>query len=389
MSVLFYPLLFVAMILGGQPKDFRQIHRDAIVIDSHNDLLMRVSAGDRVEERSTKGHSDLVRFAEAGYDGQVFSVWVDPDITSGYFAYANRLIDSLDAIFKRNPTRVMKVTSAAEFDKARASHRLAGMIGLEGGHAVENSIANILHLYKRGVRYIGLTWNNSTGWASSGRDESRNLPARKGLTDAGKRIVRLMDSLGILIDVSHCGEQTFADVAATSRNPIIASHSSVYAICPHFRNLKDEQIKAIARSGGVMMINFFPAFLDSTFRPSKESALRACQKDLLALEKKHVSDPQKYLAARDAYLRSNAAATLTSILTVVEHIDYVKRLVGIDFVGLGSDFDGISIAPLGLEDVTKTVYLTRELQKRGYTEEDIAKVLGGNFLRVFRKVCAR
>jgi membrane dipeptidase len=360
-----------------------------VIVDSHNDLLMRVMAGDKVEARSSKGNSDLVRFTEARYAGQFFSVWVDPirEEHGESYNYANRMIDSLDAILRRNPARIVKAANGAEFDAAQRSGKLAAMIGIEGGHAIESSIDKLIRLYRRGARYLGLTWNNSVPWASSARDESGRMVAHPGLSAFGRQVIRTMDSLGMLVDVSHSGEKTFWDVIATTKNPIIASHSSVYRLCPHFRNLKDEQITAIARTGGVVMINFFPKFIDSAFTAKKEKALAEYGKKLAFIEKKYAGNPPLLRETKARFFSQKEVRALPGVHTVADHIDYVKKLAGIDHVGIGADFDGIDIAPLGLEDVTRLSNLTDELCRRGYSEEEIRKVLGGNILRVFRKVC--
>ncbi len=213
------------------------------------------------------------------------------------------------------------------------------MIGIEGGTVVGNDLDNINSLYNMGVRYIGLTWNNSNNIGSSARDETeRGIPG--GLTDFGVQVINRMDEVGMLIDVSHLGEATFWDVIETSKNPIIASHSNSYSVYPHYRNLTDEQIKAIAKSGGVIQVNFHRSFLGEA-----------------------------------------------SLQRVFEHIDYIKNLVGIDYIGIGSDFDGGINPPNDLSDVTMYPNLTYKLLDEGYSQEDVRKILGLNFLRVFKQVC--
>lgn len=391
MSVLFHPLLLLLSLVSPQTKDYKKIHSEATVIDTHNDALMSVMAGENIEQKRKTGHSDLVRFRDGGYDGQFFSVWVDPKWISkdSAYIYANMMIDSLDAICKRNPSLIMKVTNGPEFDAALRAGELAAMIGIEGAHPLENSIDKLLHFYKRGARYLGITWNNSVDWATSARDESTKNPTQKGLTEFGRRIIRVMDSLGMLIDVSHSGEQTFWDILKVTKNPIIASHSSVYRLCPHYRNLKDDQIKAIAKSGGVVMINFYPAFIDSTFNKKKEMLLVKYQKELAAIEKKFCSDTTGYFIPRNKFLQSKNREVVPGVKRVADHIQYVTKLVGIDYVGLGADYDGITSTPLGLEDVSKLPNLTHELLARGYSETDVKKILGGNFLRVFKQVCVK
>ncbi len=391
MSVLFYSLIIFLSLFSDHSKDYKRIHREAIVVDTHNDVLMRVMTGDNIEQHSTKGHSDLVRFKEGGYDGQVFSVWVDPKwiAKDSAFIYANKMIDSLDAICRRNQSRLIKVTNGSQFDAVVRNNKLAAMIGIEGGHSIENSIDKLIHFYKRGARYLGVTWNNSVDWATSGRDETMKNPNQKGLTDFGNQVIRVMDSLGMLIDVSHCGEQTFYDILKVTRHPIIASHSAVYKLCRHFRNLKDEQIKAIAKTGGVIMINFYSAFIDSTFNSKKEEILKKYQKKLAEVEKSFGNNHESYNTARDKFLDQKSVRIVPSVRRVADHIDYIKKLVGADYIGLGADYDGINIAPLGLEDVSKLPNLTRELLKRGYTVDEVKKILGGNFVRVFKQVCVK
>jgi membrane dipeptidase len=259
---------------------------------------------------------------------------------------------------------------------------------LEGGHQIENDLNKLDSLYNRGVRYITLTWNNSTQWATSASDETKkngafNSEGKKGLTKFGKEIITKMNELGIIIDVSHVGEQTFWDVIANTKKPIIASHSSVYNICPHPRNLKDDQIKAIAKNDGVIQINFNSGFLDSTVGKKEDEFLEKHKAEIDSLK---LSGVNPYLAEELMYPKysQESEELKASFNLVIEHIEYIIKLVGVDYVGIASDFDGMVLPPKQLNDVTKYPLITKALLEKGYNEKDIFKILGGNILRVLK-----
>ncbi len=261
------PVIFCFMQIAAQP--YKKLHQQSVLVDTHNDVLTTaVLKGLNVENDLTgKAHSDIARWKEGGVDVQIFSIFCDERQVNP-FQFALREIDSLDAIVKRNPASLLEVSTQDELQKAVKMKKLACMKGVEGGHMIENKLENLDSLFKRGVRYMTLTWNNSTSWASSAADETQNsLPAgqQKGLNDLGKQIVRRMNELGMLVDLSHVGEKTFWDAIALTTKPVIVSHSCAYALCGHRRNLKDDQIKAVAKNGGVIHLNFYSGFLDSNF----------------------------------------------------------------------------------------------------------------------------
>ncbi|MFM6926750.1 MAG: dipeptidase, partial [Ferruginibacter sp.] len=263
------PLLLLSLCFTGHAnaQSYKKIHRKAIVVDTHNDFLMKAVDSHMVMDADLSGktHSDLARWKKGGLDVQIFSVYCDGD-SKEPFALANREMDSLDAVAARNPDKIVKVFNHTQIIQAVKQHKIAAMFGVEGGHMIEDDLSKLEALYKRGTRYLTLTHNIAPSWATSAADETTkpNMP-HKGLTDFGKQVVKRMNELGMMIDVSHSGEQTFWDVIAITTKPIIASHSSVYSLVPSRRNLKDEQIKAIAKNGGVVQINFNPGFIDSTF----------------------------------------------------------------------------------------------------------------------------
>ena len=266
-------LLLLSILLTGQTyaQSYKKIHRKAIVVDTHNDILMKAADKGMVFDQDLTGktNSDLARWKKGGLDVQLFSVYCDGDLKNP-FAYANREMDSLDAVVARNPDKIVKVANYVELIKAVKQHKIAAMFGVEGGHMIEDDLNKLEALYNRGARYLTLTHNIAPSWATSAADETTkpDLP-HKGLTDFGRQVVQRMNQLGMIIDVSHAGDQTFRDVIKMTTKPIIASHSSVYSLVPHRRNLKDEQIKAIAKNGGVIQINFNPGFIDSSFGKKK------------------------------------------------------------------------------------------------------------------------
>lgn len=277
------------------------------------------------------------------------------------------------------------VTSPEQLQQAIDENKIGCMIGVEGGHMIEDNLSYLEQFYRRGARYMTLTWNNSTSWATSAQDETTkkdSLPFN-GLTTFGKQVVRRMNELGMLVDVSHVGEQTFWDAINTTTKPVIASHSCVHALCPVFRNLKDNQLKAIGKNGGVVHLNFYSGFVDSSFqRRAREFNLaHRAERDSLRNLKWVNYEIEEYLLAK---YPGEASSLRPPLSLLIDHIDYIVRLIGADHVGLGSDFDGISSAPKELKDVTNMPLITKALLQRGYSKADVRKILGENFIRVFK-----
>lgn len=383
-------LSFLSFFGGFQTgNDYKKIHSDAIVVDAHNDVVQRILEGEDISYRTTKGHSDLPRFKESGIDVQIFSIWVPPQPAKrSYFEQANRQIDSIDSFVLRNQEQVALAKTTKDIEKFIRNGKFVVMLGMEGGHPIGDELGNLDFFYKRGIRYLTLTWNNSISWATSARDEeqdsSRSL--KKGLSPLGEKVIKKMNELGMIIDVSHLGEKAFWDVIRTTTKPIIASHSCAWSLCPNRRNLKDDQIKAIAKTGGAVFINFAPFFIDSTFS-RKERAMREQNKARIDSFR---ASQTKNNALKDVsveeFLQGEYLEIRPSLSKLIDHFDYVAKLVGIDYVGIGSDFDGISVTPMDMDDVTFLPNLTRELLKRGYAVEDVQKILGGNFIRILKTV---
>jgi len=389
--IFLFSAVLACFIVGFQNEaDYRTLHFKATVVDTHNDVVQRVLEGEDISTRTLHGHSDLPRFQEGGLDVEMFSIWVPPEkISRSYYDQADEQIDSIVSFVRRNPSKVGFARTAEEVEQLVRQGKFVAMMGMEGGHPIENDLKKLEHFYDRGVRYMTLTWNNSTSWATSAKDEDelRDSLKHKGLTKFGQRIVRKMNDLGMMVDVSHVGERTFWDVIKASRKPVIASHSSAWALCHNRRNLKDDQLRAIAKKGGVVFINFAPWFIDSTFG-AKEHAM-------LARNKSGIDSFRATLKGHDEFLNDMAVAEFLKeqydpirppLKLLIDHFDYVAKLIGVDHVGIGSDFDGITVTPKEMDDVTFLPNITRELLKRGYSEQDVKKILGENFLRVLREV---
>lgn len=376
--------LFCSSIVFGQ--DWRAIHDNAVVVDTHNDVLMRAMWGEDLSVRTTKGHSDLVRLQEGGVDVQIFSIWCGENYGKGTaFKRANRIIDTLDALVRRNPDKIAYARTPEQIDAIVQSHRIAALIGVEGGHMIEDNMDYLDSLAKRGMNYMTLTWNNSTSWASSAVDETYHADSlsHKGLTPFGKEIIHRMNTLGVMVDLSHVGVQTFWDAIHTTSKPVIVSHSCAYTLCPVPRNLNDDQIKAVAKNNGVICVNFYSGFLDSTYdRKSREIQHR--NQALIDSVHQTVADRDRASSIIDSLLAPQYDAIRPPLSLLIDHIDYIAKLAGVDHVGIGSDFDGMESTPKEMDDVTFLPNVTRELVQRGYSESDIDKILGGNVLRVFK-----
>ncbi|MGH2575273.1 MAG: dipeptidase, partial [Ignavibacteria bacterium] len=360
-------------------------HYDAIVIDTHNDIMMQVmEKGIDITKENSSTQSDLIRMVKGGLDVQVFSIYVPAKYKKNHFSYVNNEIDKLEEIASNHPDKLSIAYDYSKLIVYLSEGKTCGLLGGEGGTMIEGSLEKLEHLYKRGLRYLTLTWNNSNQIATSSRDEAeRNV--KGGLTEFGKTVIEKMDELGMFIDVSHLGETAFWDVINLSKNPVIASHSCVYNLNPHYRNLKDEQIKAIAKSGGVIFINFYSKFLDPG-AVQGQSYYQKYRPELNELANKYGNDLITYNKERIKFIENHPLYYGTSIDKLIEHIDYVTRLVGVNYVGLGSDFDGEVFTPNELYDATCYPLITKKLVDRGYKEEEIRKILGLNFLRIFKQI---
>lgn len=370
--------------LSGQAQDKEQaaFHKSLIVVDGHNDVIYEsILPGKDIGQRLKSGHTDLPRLLEGGVDVQVFAVWSD-DKKFGKgmaFKHANAQIDALERMLEKNASLIGLAKNSAQIEDLLQQGKMVAIIGVEGGNMIESSTENLEALYKRGARYLTLTWNYNLPWATAAAMEVKAAAnASKGLTKAGEAIIRKMNALGMMVDLSHGGEQTFYDVLAITSKPILVSHSNAYALMPHYRNLKDKQLEALKKNGGVIGVNFYSGFLDPKFNDRVQQLYKqhfgAKANNKLSATRKYEKLPLK--------LKRQADAPLEKLL---EHIDYLVKKVGIDHVAIGSDYDGIESAPQQLEDVSKFPVLTAALLKRGYSKADVAKIMGQNFLRILKE----
>ena len=375
----------------GCDRPTHQIHMDSFVADTHNDILLRAMEGEDILSNHPDAQSDLEKFKLGGVDLQVFSIWVSPNEfeESEYFQKADNMITKLEFLCSRVPDKWRLIKTYQDINYNQKRNIMSCMIGVEGGHVIGDDITKVKYFYDRGMRYLGLTWNNSNSIASSAKDEFENISVLKkvGLTDFGREVIRECNRLGVMIDISHAGENTFWDVIDLTSKPIIASHSSVYALCPHYRNLKDEQITAIGENGGVVFVNFYPGYIDSTYLDKAQLIHLKYELERQVLAEKYDTTSNAYWYAESKLLKHEKSRIVPSINDVIKHIKYISDLIGVDHVGIGSDYDGVDIMPTGLEDVTKLPFLTKKLLDNGFTIRQVRKILGGNFKRIYKEVC--
>jgi membrane dipeptidase len=372
----------------GAPISPSELHNRALVADLHCDTVLQMRRGYDLFSRHNRYHIDYPRLIEGGVNLQVFAVFLNSKLT-GQEAYdrANKNIGIIQSQTAMHADKTEICLTAEHAKRIIDDGKLAVFIGIENGLAIDNSLENLAHFFNQGVRYITLTHTGSHDWCISSGDQS---PRFQGLTDFGREVIREMNRLGIIVDVSHISVSAFEEVMKVASRPIIASHSCVYSLCAHDRNLTDAQIEAIAECGGMIGINFCPEFLYEDFKanshdfPQHKAAFRRMEE--LFISESPEPDVQAELASLQRSFdewREEMRPHMPDVGTVVDHIDYIVKLVGADFVGLGSDYDGILLAPNGLEDCSRMPSITAELVHRGYSESDIVKILGGNFMRVF------
>ena len=364
----------------GVPLGLLLVLQQPIIVDGHIDTPQRMlDLKADISARLPDGHVDVPRMREGGLTAAFFSIWVDARYGPGTaFRRALDLIATVKTLADTNP-EVELATTADEVRAAAARGHIAALMGVEGGHAIESSLAKLDSLYRLGVRYMTLTWNNGNDWAGSSGDPRRH----GGLTAFGRRVVRRMNELGMLVDVSHVSDTTFWDVLATTARPVIASHSSCRALAHHPRNLSDDQLRAVAQNGGVVGINFYPVFLDDHFRNQYEELRRRLSPQIDSIRTRYRGRPGESAFEVDKFVGAHAnGLDVPTMDRLVDHIEHAVQVMGVDHVGLGSDFDGISVLPVPMKDATSLPELVRALAARGFSDTDARKILGENFLRL-------
>jgi membrane dipeptidase len=358
---------------------------DAIVVDSHNDFVYQVyNKGASFDKKDKFTQTGLPRLLEGGVDVQVFAVWIPKNEYPRAMSFVKEQVNRIKNFEINSPDKFEIAKTYDDILRITGNHKLCGLMGIEDGIEIE-SLEDIESLYSLGIRYIGLLWNNNNKIGSSAKEESKGK--KGGLTNFGKKVIEKMNEIGMIIDVSHMGEQSFWDVISLTKYPIIASHSNCYSLNPHYRNLKDEQIKAIAKIGGVIMVNFYDEFISPNAEATRsQNFYEMYRKQLDSIYLLYENDLIKFNEERYKFILEHPINYGTSIDKLIDHIDYIKNLVGVDYIGLGSDFDGGITPPNELYDGTCYPIIAKKLSERGYSKDEIRKILGENFLRVFKNV---
>src|ERR1041385_59885 len=378
----------IAFPVAGQTRDERtwqralQIQRRAIVIDTHNDVTTPMTNDDYDLGGTppTPYRTSIERMKKGGLTAEFFSLYVKPWYVE-HGGAARRTLDMIDSVYRaveRHPNDLIIATSVADIRRAKQQGKIAALMGIEGGHAIEDSLPTLREFYRLGVRYMTLTWNKTNNWAAAGRGEKKT----HGLSKFGEEVVREMNRLGMLVDVSHVSDETMSDALDVSKAPIIASHSSARALSNVPRNIPDDLLKRIAKNGGVVQVNFYSEFVDEkTVAPQSAERDKKLKAQQAAINEKYKDDPERGAEESDKLEAANPLPPLP-ISKLIDHIDHIVKVAGIDHVGIGADFDGANDMPEGAQDVSMLPNITYELLKRGYSEPDIRKILGENLLRV-------
>lgn len=381
-------IILQSMAMSGEPEKIDPqlwqkalaIHEKAIVLDTHCDVTMKLFHENfDIAIRHDVGHWDLPRVREGGLDGEFFSIFIPNEKDSLHPAkYALELIDAVYRAVEANPDHIRMAYTSQDIRRLHGEGKIAALMGMENGSPIEHSLALLRDFYRLGIRYITLTHSKNNDISDSSTDDA---PRWGGLSDFGKEVVREMNRLGMMVDISHLSDDAIRDVLNTTRSPVIASHSSARALCDVPRNLPDDLIKAVAANGGVIQINFFSGFLSQAYWDKMMAVSDELKPQIKQLKEKFKDDENAYWKAF-GQLFEKYEIPVPDASVIVDHIDHVVKLTGVEYVGLGSDFDGVSSLPKGIEDVSKLPLITYLLLKRGYSEEDIYKILGGNLLRV-------
>ena len=368
---------------SASPNFFIDTHADTTqrMLDDHYDLTQPLNGG----------HVNFAAAKQGNLGAEFFSIWVEPRMYKGHDA--RRTLELIDAVYQaaaRHPDKMMMAYSVADIERAHREHKLAALMGIEGGHSIENSLGLLRDYYRLGVRYMTLTWSNSNDWAdSSGDITDTKLPhTQEGLSEFGKDVVYEMNRLGMMVDISHVADKTFYRTLILSRTPVIASHSSSRVLTNSPRNMTDEMLRAMTVNGGVVQVNFFSAFISEDFRKAWEAQKPEREAAEHAAEAKAKAEGKPWTYGMEEAVDQQMAAKIPRppLSALIDHIDHIAKVAGIDHVGIGSDFDGIPSAPAGIDSAADLPKITAALKQRGYTEQDCRKIMGGNLLRVFGEV---
>jgi len=372
------------------PPDWRAIHDSATIIDGHADTPQRfVNEHFDMASDAGGGHMDFAKVRAGNLGAQFFSIWPDVERYRGH--YPQRTLELIDSVYQqaaRHPDRMMMAFTADDILRAHREHKLAALMGIEGGHAIDDSLGLLRDYYRLGVRYMTLTHWATTDWAdSSGDIDDPNVKHHNGLTDFGVEVVREMNRLGMLVDISHVSDRTFYRTLVVARAPVIASHSSSRALCNHPRNMTDDMLRALTRNGGVAMVNYNAPFIGEEYRLAWNAQKPERDQAIGAAREKAKAEGRPFTLEEEQKLEKEWSAKIPRppFKLLIDHIDHMVKVAGIDHVGLGSDFDGVAALPEGIDSVADLPKITQALVERGYTAEQIHKILGDNLLRVLRR----
>jgi len=370
------------------------IQESAIVVDTHADTPQRfLDEGFDIGSTDTNdiGHLSLDKAHRGNLGAEFFSIWVDPEANRGHFG--QHTLDLIDSVYEqaaRHPDRVMMAFSVADIERAHREHKLAACMGIEGGHSIENDMHLLRDFYRLGVRYMTLSWSNTNEWAdSSGDIDDPKVQHHNGLSEFGKQVVLEMNRLGMIVDISHVADKTFWDAITVTKAPVIASHSSARALTNAPRNMTDDMLRAVAKNGGVVQVNFFSGFVDEEYRKTLEARTKDSPPQIKAYvdSLKAQGKPINFVEIDRMQREWMAKIPRPPLKSLIDHIDHIAKVAGVDHVGLGSDFDGVSGAtPAGIDSAADLPKITQALLDRGYSAGDIRKILGANLLRVFAEV---
>ncbi len=368
-----------------------RIHRQAIIVDGHNDIpSVMLATGYDLGTPSTRTHTDLARMKAGGITGEFFSIYVEGDLATSPTVKGGgalrRAIDLIDISYRqieRHPAELMLATNAADIRRAKREGKVAVLMGVEGGHAIENSLGALRTLHRLGCRYMTLTHSNTNEWADSAGFNGPPVVRHHGLSPFGEEVVHEMQRIGMLVDISHVSDDTFWSVMKVAKAPVIASHSSARAIGKHRRDMNDDMLRGLAKNGGVAMVNFWSMFLSADYGVAAGKWFEKNGKAFAELRARFKDDPLAFHEALTKLRAEGEPLPKVPFSVLIDHIDHMVKIAGIDHVGLGSDFDGVDDLPEGLTGIDGLPKITLELVRRGYKDEDILKILGGNFMRVF------
>jgi len=371
-----------AMTAGRISERAKRLHFSSLVIDTHTDTTQRfLDDGFDFGARNALGSVDIPRLKEGGLGAIFFAIWIPSKITGAHAV--KKAVGQIDAVreqVRRHSDNFVLATTAEDIRTARKRHRIAALIGVEGGHMIASDLGVLRSYAALGARYMTLTHTGNVEWA----DASTDIPVHNGLSDFGKDVVREMNRLGMIVDVSHVSDKTFADVLEISKSPVFASHSNCRAICDSPRNMTDEMIRALAAKGGVVQINFHVGFLSQEFRNAEKAHPEWDKAIALEVRKRCGNSEGRQLIEGERITREyveRGDLPRVEWTKIIEHIDHAVKVAGIEHVGLGSDFDGANM-PFGMEDASKLPKITQALLEKGYSEGDVKKILGENTLRV-------